>query len=131
MAGDNQEPIWIKIEAVLAVHGRQLAEHGGGEGVRDLGLLESALDRPKNLYHYTNPKPSLAAIAASYAFGIASDHPFIDGNKRTSLIASQLFLRLNGQTLSAAPSDKYNIFMQLAAGKLSQEDLADWFENNL
>ncbi len=120
------EPVWIKDDVVLAIHRRQLAEHGGGEGMRDSGLLESALNKPKNLYHYRNPKPDLALLAASYAYGIAKNHPFVDGNKRTAFVVCRLFLKLNGTDLTATQEDKYNIFLKLAAGDLSEQELADW-----
>lgn len=120
------EPVWIKDDVVLAIHRRQLAEHGGGEGVRDSGLLDSALNKPKNLYHYNNPEPGLAALAASYAYGIARNHPFIDGNKRTAFVVCRLFLKLNGANLTASQEEKYNTFLKLAAGDLSEQELASW-----
>ncbi|VAV96940.1 Death on curing protein, Doc toxin [hydrothermal vent metagenome] len=120
------EPVWIKDDVVLAIHRRQLAEHGGGEGMRDSGLLESALNKPKNLYHYRNPEPDLALLAASYAYGIAKNHPFVDGNKRTAFVVCRLFLKLNGTDLTATQEEKYNIFLKLAAGDLSEQELADW-----
>lgn len=120
------EPVWIKNDVVLAIHRRQLAEHGGGEGVRDSGLLDSALSKPKNLYHYSNPEPDLAALAASYAYGIARNHPFVDGNKRAAFVVCRLFLKLNGTDLTASQEEKYNIFLKLAAGDLSEQELANW-----
>jgi len=87
-----KEPTWILDEVVEAIHLRQIAEHGGSEGVRDTGLLSSALARPKNLFAYSNPKPDLAALAASYAFGIVKNHPFVDGNKRTAYVVCGTFL---------------------------------------
>ncbi|MCF6216985.1 MAG: type II toxin-antitoxin system death-on-curing family toxin [Emcibacter sp.] len=120
------EPVWIKNDVVLAIHRRQLAEHGGGEAIRDSGLLESALSKPKNLYHYRNPEPDLALLAASYAYGIAKNHPFVDGNKRTAFVVCRLFLKLNGTDLTATQEEKYNIFLKLAAGDLSEQELADW-----
>ena len=125
------EPIWIKDDVVLAIHRRQLAEHGGGDGVRDSGLLDSALNKPKNLYHYNNPEPDLAALAASYAYGIARNHPFIDGNKRTAFVVCRLFLKLNGASLTASQEEKYNIFLKLAAGDLSEQELANWITRYL
>ena len=125
------EPIWIKDDVVLAIHRRQLSEHGGGDGVRDSGLLDSALNKPKNLYHYKNPKPDLAALAASYAYGIARNHPFIDGNKRTAFVVCRLFLKLNGVNLTASQEEKYNIFLRLAAGGLSEQELTNWISHYL
>lgn len=120
------EPVWINYDIVLAIHRRQLAEHRGGEGVRDSGLLDSALNKPKNLYHYSNPEPDLAALAASYAYGIARNHPFVDGNKRTAFVVCRLFLKLNGTSLTASQEEKYNTFLKLAAGDLSEQELANW-----
>ena len=125
------EPIWVRYDVVIAIHRRQLAEHGGGEGIRDVGLLESALDKPKNLYHYSDPKPALAAMAASYAYGIALNHPFVDGNKRTAFIACQLFLRLNGIQITASQAEKYDIFIKLASGDLSEKSLAKWINEHI
>jgi death-on-curing protein len=125
------EPKWILDDVVVAIHRRQLAEHGGGDGVRDQGLLASALEKPKNLYQYSEPKPDLAAMAASYAYGICRNHPFVDGNKRTAFVICHLFLRLNDTVISAPQEEKYQIFMDLAAGDMSEETLADWIRNNL
>jgi death-on-curing protein len=106
-------------------HAEQLAEHGGGEGVRDVTLLESAMARPRNLAAYG--KPDAAALAAAYAFGIARNHPFVDGNKRTSLVVSETFLILNGYRLTASDAELVVAFVALAAGELSEEETADWF----
>lgn len=116
---------WLRKDAVLKMHARQLAEHGGGVGVRDEGLLDSALQRPVNKMSYQSP--DLADLAAAYAFGIARNHPFIDGNKRTALVASRTFLLINGFQISASPDEKLRAFLALAAGNLSEEDLAAWF----
>lgn len=126
-----KEPVWIDDLLVAALHRRQIAEHGGAEGIRDSGLLESALNRPKQLYYYGDPPPDLAALAASYAFGVARNHPFFDGNKRTSLIICRLFLSLNGYELVASQIDKYQTFLSLAAGELTEERLADWIRLNI
>lgn len=120
------EPKWILGEVVLAIHQRQIAEHGGMDGVRDKGLLESALAKLRNLYHLGDPKPSIAEIAAAYAYGIVRNHAFVDGNKRTALVICRLFLALNGVELKVSAADKYQIFMKLAAGELSQEELVRW-----
>jgi len=125
------EPIWVKDEVVLAVHNRQLAEHGGGEGIRDLSLLDSALHKLKNLYHYSDPKPTLAAVAAAYAYGICNNHPFVDGNKRTAFVICQLFLNLNGVELLTSQTEKYETFLQLAAGDISERELAAWISQFL
>ena len=124
-------PIWLLPAVAQAVHQRQLAEHGGGQGVRDAGLLASALLRPQNIYVYTNGQASLAQLAAAYAYGLARNHPFIDGNKRTVLVLSLLFLKLNNKTLSASQEELYAVFMALAEGNLSESELANWFESKL
>ncbi|MHB1702185.1 MAG: type II toxin-antitoxin system death-on-curing family toxin [Acidobacteriaceae bacterium] len=125
-----REPIWIEKREVLLAHSRQLAEHGGSDGIRDEGLLDSALAKPKNVFAYAD-EVSLARLAASYAFGIARNHPFLDGNKRTALVASEGLLRFNGHRVEAAPEDKYLTFLSLAEGSLSEAALADWFEQHL
>lgn len=115
---------WLRTDAVLAMHKRQIAEHGGGGGVRDLGLLESALARPQNIAVY-EPDADIARLAAAYAFGIAKNHPFVDGNKRTSLVACRTFLILNGYQLDASPTEKYLTFLSLGERALSEEELAE------
>lgn len=124
-------PVWIRDDVVLAIHQRQLAEHGGGEGVRDAGLLASALARPKTLLAYSGGQPDFAALAASYAFGIARNHPFVDGNKRTAYVVCRTFLKLNGHDLSASHREKYITFLRLAKGRLSETELADWMRNHV
>lgn len=121
---------WLRTDAVLAMHKRQIAEHGGGDGVRDLGLLESALVRPQNIAA-DEPEADIARLAAAYAFGIAKNHPFVDGNKRTSLVACRTFLILNGYQLDASPTDKYLTFLSLAEGTLSEEELAEWLRERI
>ena len=121
------EPIWIRLDAVLAMHEESLMLHGGPEGVRDLGLMESALARPKNLLAYSEEMPSLAQLAAAYPKGIVANHPFVDGNKRTAFIVSVTFLRLNGLQLTAAKEDRVLTFWRLAAGEISEPELAIWF----
>jgi len=125
------EPVWIRDDVIIAIHRRQLSEHGGGDGVRDLGLLDSALNKPKNLYHYNDPKPDLAKLAASYAYGIARNHPFVDGNKRTAFVACRLFLKLNGADIEVSQEGKYNTFLKLAAGEISEEELVEWISSHL
>ena len=125
------EPVWIREDVACAIHRRQIAEHGGLDGLRDAGLLTSALERPKTLLAYGDPAPDLAALAAAYAWGVARNHPFADGNKRTALVLLRLFLRLNGSDLVAGGTDKYEIIMRLAAGNLTEAALADWVRNHL
>ena len=112
--------VWIATE---------LAEHGGGDGIRDAGMLDSAMARPQNLAQYGDP--DAAALAAAYAFGIARNHPFIDGNKRTAAVVSETFLMLNGYALGATDAELVVAFVALAAGELSEDELADWFRQHL
>ena len=121
--------IWIETDVVLAAHREQLAEHGGGEGVRDERLLESAMARAPNLAVYG--EPDAATLAATYAFGIARNHPFVDGNKRTAAVVSETFLVLNGYMLTATDAEVVVAFLDLAAGDLSEDELADWFRTRL
>jgi death on curing protein len=118
------EIIWLHEETVRAVHSRQISEHGGRPGIRDEGLLLSALARPQNLAAYGAPPPDLAALAASYAYGIARNHPFIYGNKRVALVAARTFLIINGVDLVATQEEKYITFLRLAEGGLTEEELA-------
>jgi death on curing protein len=120
---------WLPKGAILAMHERQLAEHGGGTGMRDEGLLESALQRPENKLLYGIP--DVADIAAAYAYVIARNHPFADGNKRTALVASRTFLLYNGYQITASKEDRLNTFLALADGSLSEEALAAWFRSHL
>src|ERR671924_2296015 len=106
--------VWLQKEAVLAIHGRQVAEHGGSAGVRDEGLLESALARPQQLYAYGDPTPDLADLAAALAYGIARNHPFLDGNKRTTAVCCETFIELNGASLEATDAELYELYMPLA-----------------
>jgi death on curing protein len=121
------EPVWIRQDVVLTMHEEALALHGGPEGVRDLGLLESALARPKNLFAYSEQPPSIAQMAAAYAKGIVANHPFVDGNKRTAFTVSVTFLRLNGLQLTAPKEDRVLTFWSLAAGEMTEGELALWF----
>jgi death-on-curing protein len=125
MTAKRVEPVWLDIKIALAVHDRQLAEHGGGDGVRDAAMLESALAQPINRWGYGEDDRS--ALAAAYAFGIARNHPFVDGNKRTVWVFARLFLALNGVELSFTPQDAIRAMMGLAAGEISEDALADWF----
>lgn len=124
-----QRWIWVTQAVAIAAHAEQLAEHGGGEGVRDLGLLESAMARPQNLSQYG--EPDIAELAASYAFDIARNHPFVDGNKRTAAVVSETFLVLNGGSLLASDAELVVAFVALAAGELSEEELTIWFREHL
>ncbi len=120
----NQVWVWIDPAVVLAVHEEQLAEHGGAAGVRDAGLLESALARPRNLAHYG--EPDLCELAAAYAFGLARNHPFIDGNKRSAFVATELFLVINGWQLVASDADCVLIMLSLASGEIDEPTFAAW-----
>jgi death on curing protein len=125
------EPVWVRDDVVLAIHRRQLAEHGGGEGVRDPGLLDSALARPKNLLAYSAEETDLASLAAAYAWGLARNHPFVDGNKRTAYVVCRTFLILNGRDLEASPAERYLTFLRLAEGGLTEQDLVAWIREHL
>ena len=120
---------WVANAVALAMHREQIAEHGGGDGVRDFGLFESAMARPQNLTAYG--APDAAALAASYAFGLARNHPFVDGNKRTAAGVSETFLNLNGYSLTASDPEIVVIFLGLAAGELSEDELAEWFRERV
>lgn len=122
--------VWVSREVVLAIHDEQLAEHGGGTGLRDPGLLESALARPPNLEAY-RPEADLAALAAAYASGITRNHPFVDGNKRTAFVVMELFLELNGSALRADDAACVRVMLRLAAGEIDDEELADWVRRHL
>lgn len=123
------EPAWITKAVILAVHDEQLAEHGGGEGTRDEGLLDSALARPQNRYGYDRDA-DLFALAAAYVFGIARNNPFVDGNKRTAYVAAELFLDLNGVTLLANNQHCVLIMVALAAGEIGGDEFAAWLRSN-
>ena len=120
--------VWVETRDALAIHDMQLSEHGGAEGVRDHGLLESALARPQNLAAYGDP--DVAALAASYAFGIAKNHPFVDGNKRTALVVLEFFLALNSHVLTADDVQCVLTILALADGTLSETELAEWIRRN-
>jgi death-on-curing protein len=125
-----KEPVWIGLNETLALHDMQLAAFGGKAGVRDMGLLESALARPRNLITYEKAKPSMQRLAAAYAFGIVKNHPFFDGNKRTGLIVAFVFLELNGIEVRASEEDAYQSFIDLASDKLEAKELAAWLVLN-
>jgi death-on-curing protein len=122
--------VFLHREVVLAIHEEQLAQHGGGVGIRDEGLLDSALARPVNRANY-DPDTDCATLAADYAFGLAKNHPFIDGNKRTAFVAMVLCLALNGFQLIASDEDAVIVMLQLAAGGIGEEALAIWIRGNI
>lgn len=123
--------VWISKRLALAIHDRQLAEHGGGGGVRDEALLDSALARPQQLFAYGDPPPDIAALAASLAFGLARNHPFVDGNKRTAHVCYRAFLVLNNAELIATEEDKYIAMLRLAEGSLDETGFAAWLRERL
>lgn len=124
----NKKVQWLSLPLVLAIHDEQLVAHGGSAGVRDIALLESALNRPLNKSNYENAE--LPELAAAYAFGIARNHPFIDGNKRTSLLALYTFLGINGVDFVIPEADAAAMIFSLAAGEVSEENLARWIRDN-
>ena len=121
--------VWVRDEVVEAIHDAQLAEHGGLAGVRDAGLLASALARPKNLVSYDSP--DLAACAAAYGFGIACNHPFVDGNKRTAFVVTALFAAVNGCELVANDAESVVVMLAVADGTLDETAFATWVRNHL
>jgi len=120
--------IWVDDKVVVAIHNEQMAEHGGGSGLRDGGLLQSALFRPLNRAHYDDI--NIPVFAASYGYGLINNHPFVDGNKRTALVVAELFLTLNGHQLYASDEDCFDIFMALAGGLVREQQFAGWLEIN-
>ena len=128
MSEESVEPIWLDAEEVLDLHAEQIARFGGPEGVRDPGLLESALNRPVNQWTYG--QRDLAALAAAYAFGLARNHAFLDGNKRIAFQAMMTFLRLNSIAFAPPPPAATAITLALAAGEVSEESLARWIRDN-
>ena len=123
--------IWPNKKLIIAIHDRQLAEHGGTSGLRDETLLESALARPQQLHAYGEPSPDLADLAASLAYGLAKNHPFLDGNKRTAFVACRVFLRLNEADYIATAEEKFLTFLQLSEGALSEDELACWLRERI
>ena len=119
---------WIRLVEATAIHAEQIAEHGGLEGIRDQGLFESAMARAENRAAYGDP--DACDLAAAYAFGLARNHPFADGNKRTAFVVSATFLILNGRDLTASEVDVVETFLKLAAGVLPESELAAWFRAN-
>ena len=123
------EPVWIETELALAIHDRQLAEHGGPIGLRDPSALESALARPRNQWAYG--EVDFCALAAPYAYDVSRNHPFTDGNKRTAWVLARLFLGLNEIRLTFTPEDAIHMVLALAAGKLAEAEVAEWFKRRL
>jgi death-on-curing protein len=123
--------IWISKALTVAIHERQLAEHGGGTGVRDEALLDSALARPQQLFAYGEPPPDLAALAASLAYGLARNHAFVDGNKRTAAVCCETFIRLNDGNLVADDLALYPMYIALAEGSLSEDEFAAWLRKHI
>jgi death-on-curing protein len=123
------EPFWLTVQMVIAIHDEQLAIFGGSAGLRDANLLESALDRPRNKWAYE--KAGLAELAAAYGYGIAKNHPFVDGNKRTSLLSIYTFLGANGVDFIVPEAEAAAMMVALAAGEVSEENLARWIADRL
>ena len=123
------EPEWLAVDIVLDFHAEQLALFGGADGIRDRGLLESALARPINKFAYGETE--VVALAAAYGFGIARNHPFVDGNKRTALAAMIVFLGLNGIDLDAPQEAATAVVLSLAAGEFAEDDLARWIADHI
>lgn len=124
----NRQWLWIDAAILLAVHDEQLVEHGGISGIRDTGMFESALSKPQNLAAYG--EPDFAELAASYGFGLAKNHPFLDGNKRTAFVAVELFLRLNGYLLEADDAACVLTMLAVAAGEMDEVNFAAWIRQN-
>lgn len=122
---------WIDSTLAIAIHDRQLAEHGGASGVRDENLLESALARPQQMFAYSDSEPDLADLASALAHGIARNRPFVDGNKRTAMVTCETFIDLNGGTLYAEDVELFSLFLELAEGQLSTNDFAAWLRSRL
>lgn len=123
--------IWLDAALVLAIHDRQLAEYGGMAGVRDANLLDSALARPQQMEAYADPAPDVADLAAALAYGLARNHPFIDGNKRTAAVACETFIELNEARLDAEDAELFPLYLALADGSLSADAFAAWLRDHL
>ena len=123
------EPRWLSVQVVVAIHSDQIREHGGSLGVRDKGLLESALDRPRNRFSYESDA-DLTALAAAYGFGIAKNHPFVDGNKRVAFQAMYVFLGINGVGITSDEEEVVRLVLALASGELSESELRVWLRDN-
>ncbi len=129
MSAEKPNWVWIEVALIYATHDEQLVEHGGGVGVRDAGLLESALARPQQLAHYGSP--DAADLAASYGYGLSRNHPFVDGNKRTAFVATELFLALNGFDLMASDADCVLTMLDVAAGQIEEAAFAQWIRSHI
>lgn len=123
-----KEPEWLTVPMIVAIHDQQLVAHGGLSGLRDAGMLESALDRPRNKWSYE--KADLPQLAAAYGYAIAKNHPFVDGNKRTSLLAIYTFLGINDIDFLVPEAEAAAIILALAAGEVSEESLTRWIKDN-
>ena len=123
--------VWIEKPFALAIHDRQLSEHGGSAGGRDESLLDSALARPQQLHAYGEPPPDLADLAASLAYGLARNHPFVDGNKRTAAVACEVFIELNGGLLHTSDLELYPVYIALAEGSLPEAEFAAWLRQRI
>lgn len=126
----STDPIWLNRQILEVLHADQIMEHGGSLGIRDEGMLESALARPQQKRHY-EPNTDLAALSAAYAFGIAKNHPFVDGNKRAALVSAYTFLAVNGFELEAPEPETVTMILGIADGSVSEEDLASWIRSHL
>lgn len=125
-----KDPYWITLREAVSIHDEQIAVFGGSSGIRDHGLLESALARPRNIFVYDVKNASVSRLAAAYGFALSSNHPFIDGNKRTALVVVYAFLNRNGVSLNANELDAYHVFLDLAAGRMQETELTRWLEMN-
>ena len=121
-----KEPVWVLEQVAYSIHSEQIAEHGGADGVRDKGLLISALDAPRQLFHYK--QSNLSTLAATYAYRIINNHPFIDGNKRTGYIVSRLFLMLNGHDIEASEEERATVFLKIADNIVTETELIHFFD---
>ena len=128
MVTETKEPVWLTYDQVVAMHSRQLRRFGGAPGLRDDGMLRSALERPFNKWQYE--QPDMAVFAAAYAFGFARNHAFVDGNKRIAFVAKVVFLRKNGTQFTPDPAQATKIILALAAGEVSEESLTRWIRDN-
>ena len=124
------EPEWVELETVHKLHFLHLAEHGGIPGLRDEGLLLSALSRPLQKWTFGDPPPDICSLAAAYAYGIARNHPFLDGNKRTAAVVCEVFLFLNNRQPTADEDEKYPVYLGLASGEIGEDDFAIWLRSN-
>lgn len=126
----SDEPEWLESATVRLFHKRQLAEHGGMEGLRDENMIMSALAKPQQLWCYGSPPPDVCALASAYAYGLTKNHLILDGNKRTAAIACETFLSLNGRSFTIGEEEKYPVYLALAAGDIPEEDFAEWLREN-